>query len=267
MGILCENFLHCIQHFCMLYTKQVNACTYSLPTIWTDICVQLPVCLNDVNRMDHNTIPVGPQVSASRDPLEMFSHFFVDDILSLIVRETNRFAAQCLVAANTTTTTWETNLEEIRAYLGFMVVMGVNRLPEIRDYWSVDSKLNNTFISSRVTRKCFEEITRYLHFVDNSRLPFRDEPGFHRLQKVMPIITAMKEKFEGNYNPHPQNSIDEAMIPFKGTCTCTCICTHTLYIFLDIVWYVYIHTHLLVPSHSLVPRLSLLARNKCMHDL
>ena len=63
----------------------------------------------------------------------MFSHFFTDDVISLIVRETNRFAAQCFVAANTTTTTWETNLEEIRVYLGFMVMMGVNRLPEIRD--------------------------------------------------------------------------------------------------------------------------------------
>ena len=146
----------------------------------------------------------------------MFSHFFSEDVLSLIVRETNRFAAQCLAAASNTTTTWETNLEEVRAYLGFMVVMGVNRLPEIRDYWSVDTKLNNTFISSRITRKRFEEVTRYLHFVDNTTLPLRDEPGFHRLQKVMPIITAMKEKFEGNYNPHPQNSIDEAMIPFKG---------------------------------------------------
>ena len=131
------------------------------------------------------------------------------------MRETNRFAAESLAAANSTAT-WETTLEEIKAYLGFMIVMGVNRLPEIRDYWSMDTMLNNSFISSRITRKRFEEITRYLHFVNNSTLPLRDEPGFHRLQKVLPIITALREKFEGNYNPHPQNSIDEAMIPFKG---------------------------------------------------
>ena len=169
------------------------------------------------------TIPPGPQVSTSRDPLEMFLHFFDDDILSLIVRETNRFAAQCLAAANSSAT-WETNLAEIKAYLGFMVVMGVNRLPEIRDYWSLDPMLNNAFISSRITRKRFEEISRYIHFVDNTTLPLRDEPGFHRLQKVMPIITALREKFEGNYHPHPQNSVDEAMIPFKGLYSmCACI--------------------------------------------
>ena len=164
------------------------------------------------------TNPVGPEVTTSRDPLEMFEHFFDEEILSLIVRQTNLFAAQCLTAANRTTT-WETSLTEVRAYLGFMIIMGVNRLPEIRDYWSTDDKLHNQFIASRITRDRFEEISRYLHFVDNSTLPLRDDPTFHRLQKVMPVITAMKERFLTKYSPHTQNSIDEAMIPFKGTCT------------------------------------------------
>ena len=157
--------------------------------------------------------PPGPLIPVSRDPLEVFSWFFTDDLLSLIVRETNRYAAQCL--ANTQTT-WETDVEEIRAYLGFMVVMGIDRLPEIRDYWSADPKMNNSFISFRITRTRFEEISRYLHFVDNNTLPARDEPGYHRLQKVMPIITALRKAFLENYSPYPQNTIDEAMIPFKG---------------------------------------------------
>ena len=167
------------------------------------------------------TMSVRPQVVKSRDPLEMFSYFFDEEVLSLIVRETNLFAAQCLAAANRTTT-WETDLEEIKAYLGFMIIMGINKLPEIRDYWALDDKLRNPFIASRITRKRFEEISRYLHFVDNSTLPLRENPGFHRLQKVMPIISAMKEKFLLKYHPRPQNSIDETMIPFKGTCMCTC---------------------------------------------
>ena len=94
--------------------------------------------------------------------------------------------------------------------------MGVNRLPEIRDYWARDEKLHNSFIASRITRNRFEEISRYLHFVDNTSLPTRDEPGYHRLQRVTPIITAMKERFVNLYSPNAQNSIDEAMIPFKG---------------------------------------------------
>ena len=68
------------------------------------------------------------------DPLGLFSLFFDDDLVSLIVDETNRYAEQSLQG---TDKEWSTNAEEIRAYFGFMILMGINRLPEIRDYWSV----------------------------------------------------------------------------------------------------------------------------------
>ncbi len=121
----------------------------------------------------------------------MFSHYFDEHLLGTIVHETNLFAAQSLAAVNRETT-WETTIKELKAYLGFMLVMGVNRLPEIRDYWSRDEKLHNSFIASRISRDRFEEISRYLHFTDNTTLPARDEPSYHRLQKVLPMITELK---------------------------------------------------------------------------
>ena len=87
---------------------------------------------------------------------------------------------------------WETDAAEIRAYMSFMMLMGINQLPEIHDYWSVDPKLRYAPIADRITRDRFEEITRYLHFVDNDSLPSRGEEGYSRLQKVDPVITAPK---------------------------------------------------------------------------
>ena len=158
--------------------------------------------------------PVGPTVPVSRDPLEMFSVFFDSEVLDLIVQETNRYAHQVLAG---TDKTWQTDVHEIKAYLGFRILMGITRKPEIRDYWSRDDKLHYAPIASRITRDRFEEITRYFHLVDNESLPSRGQDGYHRLQKVMPIISMLKERFLRNYNPHMQNSIDEAMIPYKGT--------------------------------------------------
>ena len=66
---------------------------------------------------------------------------------------------------------WETDANEIRAYMGFMILMGINKLPEIRDYWSVDPTFRYAPIADRITRDRFEEITRYLHFIDNDSLP------------------------------------------------------------------------------------------------
>ena len=87
--------------------------------------------------MEPCTIEPRPLVTTSSDSLDTFSHFFTEELPARIVQETNRFVTQCLAAANSDTT-WETDLAEIRAYLGYMVVMGVNRLPEIHDYWSTD---------------------------------------------------------------------------------------------------------------------------------
>ena len=99
--------------------------------------------------------------------------------------------------------------------MGFMILMGINKLPEICDYWSLDPKFRYAPIADRITRDRFEEITRYLHFVDNDSLPSRGEEGYSRLQKVDPVITAVKN-FQAAYYPQCEVSIDEAMIPFKG---------------------------------------------------
>ena len=89
----------------------------------------------------------GPLVPTCRDPLEMFSYFFDEEVLSLIMQGTNPFAQQSLAARNSTAT-WETNKEEILAYFGFMVFMGLNRLPEICDYWAKENILTSVNVSS-----------------------------------------------------------------------------------------------------------------------
>ena len=116
--------------------------------------------------------------------LGIFSLFFDDNLVGMIVEETNRYAEQCLQEINKQ---WTTNAE-IWAYIGFMILMGINRLPEIQDYWSTDTSLRYAPTADRISRDRFEEITQYLHFADNDKLPARGEDGFLRLQKVDPII-------------------------------------------------------------------------------
>ena len=108
--------------------------------------------------------------------------------MSLIVNETNRYAEQTLQGTNKE---WSTNEEEIQAYVGFMILMGINHLPEIRDYWSVSEYFRYAPIAERISRDRFQEITRYLHFVDNS-LPAKGK-GFSRTQKVDPGDIGVEE--------------------------------------------------------------------------
>ena len=108
---------------------------------------------------------------------------------------------------------------ELRAYLGFAILMGMVHLPAVEDYWKLDPFLHYAPIADRVSRNRFREITRYLHFTDNTQLPSRDQPGYDRLGKVRPVIEHFQQVFLTCFDPHCEQAIDEAMIPFQGRST------------------------------------------------
>ena len=62
------------------------------------------------------------------------------------------------------------NEEEVWAYMGVMILTGINHLPALSDYWKMDSTYRYSPVADRITRDRFFEITRYFHFVDNMTL-------------------------------------------------------------------------------------------------
>ena len=130
------------------------------------------------------------------------------------MEETNRYAAACLGEAFAS---WEqVTIEELKAHLGFMILMGVVQLPAIADYWKTDEIFHYSPIASRISRNRFFELQRYLHFVDNSTLQPTTSPGYDKLGKIRPIIELVRAQFTNTYHLHREVSVDEAMIPFKG---------------------------------------------------
>ena len=107
-------------------------------------------------------------------------------------------------------------VEELKAYLGFCIVMGLVQMPAIDDYWSVDLFLYYPSISSRIPRQRFRDISRYLHFTDNSALVPRGQLGYDKLGKIRPIIDHCRRVFLQGFDPHCECAVDEAMIPFQG---------------------------------------------------
>ena len=57
-----------------------------------------------------------------------------------------------------------------------------------------------------------------LHFNDNSTAIPRGQPGHNRSRahKVKPVIDSILQKCLTLYKPHRENSVDEAMVKFKG---------------------------------------------------
>ena len=135
--------------------------------------------------------------------------------MEYIVQQTNLYANQCM--GDERYSTWEVvTVEELGAYFGFMVYMGLVHLPALADYWSKDDTFHYSPIADRISRDRFMEISRYLHFADNSTLAKPGSPGYNKLGKVQVVIDTLNTQFQDVYNLHRDISVDEAMIPFKG---------------------------------------------------
>eukprot|EP00731_Ephydatia_muelleri_P017412 Em0010g510a len=178
-------------------------------------CTSKVVILVYTNSRTPFSNPVGPTFTVGEDAGEIFNHFFTDSLIDHIVIQTNKYAQETMEP--TKFLKWKSvTTEELRAYFGFMILMGLVRMPELEDYWKLDPVFNYPPIASRISRNRFKEISRFLHFADNQSLVNRGEPGFDRLGKVRPVIEEISKSLLHNYDVSRDVVVDEAMIPFKG---------------------------------------------------
>lgn len=99
------------------------------------------------------------------------------------------------------------------------MMMGINRLPSIRDYWSSNSQLNNTYISSIMPLNRFFSLLSHMHLNDNSAMPRKGEPNYDKLYKIRPLLESLSETYLKYYKPSEIQAIDESMVKFKGRST------------------------------------------------
>ena len=134
--------------------------------------------------------------------------------MTTIVTETNRYASLCLKEKFEN---WEKiTIDELYAYFGFLVLMGIVSLPSIRDYWRKDETFNYSPVTSRISRSRFLDIHRFLHFVDNDSLPRYGDPAYSKIQKIKPVLTYLSSKCGELFVPGQDLAVDEAMVKYKG---------------------------------------------------
>ena len=158
---------------------------------------------------------VGPTTLIPDNPLAIFQLFFTDEILEEIVHASNEYAESTMGSEKFSN--WaKYTLEDLKAYLGFQILMSINRLPSFADYWSKNPNFRYGPVADRISRDRFRELQRYLHFVDNATVIPRGQTGHDRLGKVRPILTYITQKCKEVYSPNKEVTVDEAMIKFQG---------------------------------------------------
>ena len=158
--------------------------------------------------------PVGPTtpLPSTAQAVDFFGQNFDDDLFRHIVRETNLYASQ-----KRSKWRWPLTVPELKAFLGVWIIMGIVKLPRVRDYWSQEPIFGeHPVITGAFARDRFFEILWNLHFNDNTTAFPRGHDNYDKLHKIRPVINFLSCKFLALYNPHRENSIDEAMVVYKG---------------------------------------------------
>lgn len=174
---------------------------------------------------DRTAIPkvafTGPQPGATiilgpdENELSFFELFFSDDLVDHLVGQTNLYARQ-KIAVKADKNWREVTSRDMKAYLGIRVYMSILRLPQTAMYWSKDQMFGNLAIRRVMKRDRFDKIQQYLHLADRRQNPQKGQPGHDKLHLVRPVLQDVLDKCLLHYNPHQNQSVDEAMVKFRG---------------------------------------------------
>lgn len=132
-----------------------------------------------------------------------------------ILAQSNLYADQQRSAKHDQSPWTPISKEELMAFIGINIAMGVVSLPSMDDYWSTDPILSHAWFRAVISRNRFREILRYVHVTDNSKALDRSSPNYDKLWKVRPLLDVLSKRCIELYSPHPQISVDESMIGTK----------------------------------------------------
>lgn len=145
-----------------------------------------------------------------------------------MVTETNRYANQFVEAhqeqlrsmPRSIVHQWikqgYTHREEMRAFLGVVINMGLNKKSNVKDYWDASHESQyHPWFGDHFNRDRFLLMLKFLHFADNSGLPEPDHPD-RKLYKIAPLVELLNSIFQKNYIPSKDIAIDESMVGYRG---------------------------------------------------
>lgn len=149
-------------------------------------------------------------------PLDFFRLFFDDEIIDLMILQTNLNAAQVLGSAvcspESRLSRWkEVTRNEMELFIGLLIWMGMVDMPSIESYWKTSLLYRNSVAPLAMPRNRFQSILRVWHFADNADCMAND-----RLCKVRPLIDLLIAKFQNARIPGENLVVDETMVPFRG---------------------------------------------------
>ena len=133
----------------------------------------------------------GPSIPVANDATacDLFCRFFTDDVWALIVEETNRLVLSLNLDI------WDdVTVDEMRAFIGLLLLMGVVTLPSLEAYWSSEPLLY-TKVRDVMPKARFLANLRALHLNDSRLQVPIGQPDYDPLFKVRKLLDLVTLRF------------------------------------------------------------------------
>ncbi|GLV61258.1 hypothetical protein CBL_21085, partial [Carabus blaptoides fortunei] len=163
--------------------------------------------LNDQQLRFRGNVEVSEEIFALERPLQFFNYFFLSELVTKIVEESNLYAVRTKTERPPSFT--ET---DIKQFLGIIIYNSLVNMPNTRSMWS--DELRFAPVADVMSVNKFEMIRRFIHFNNNYSFIPRDQPGHDRLHKIRPIVDFLNNKFS-SVALEQNLSIDEQMCSTK----------------------------------------------------
>lgn len=146
---------------------------------------------------------------------DFFLPYFDDDLLDMIVTESNRYYQQKQTATRPSShkKQWrDITHNELLAFLAITMLMPHCQKHVLVEYWARDDPLFIPIFAEYFTRDRYRNILRYLHFANDAE----DENDNDPLWKIRRLMTNITEKCNIFFKPYKKVVIDESLMLFKG---------------------------------------------------
>ena len=148
-----------------------------------------------------------------KSPIEYFLEFFSNELIQEITEQTRLYAVQ------NNKTNFQISNNEMKQFLGVIMLMGIVQMPDFKMYWADGSRF--PFIADLFSKTRFYEILSNFHFNDNKNAILdRNNPNYDRLFKIRPVLESIRSKCR-SIDPEEKYFIDDQIIPFKARNTIT----------------------------------------------
>lgn len=160
----------------------------------------------------------GPSPCLIADPLAIFKSFIDENMVHIIIRETNRKGAEITNKWNKShllqQKKWTpVTLKEFYAYLGVLLYSGCyqSNTEPTKELWS---STHNPLYKATMSHNRFITITKFLRF-DNG-LTREQRLTQSKSAAIDDIWLLLNANLEKNYIPHESITVDEQLFPFRG---------------------------------------------------